>query len=72
VSDTLHTVPVNDIVEHITTGEDCPCGPTTVPVERDDGSIAFTVTHHALDGREHFEADHDRANCPGCIAEGRT
>jgi hypothetical protein len=40
-------------------------------VERADGSIAFQSVHHALDGREHFEPDHDRANCPGCIVEGR-
>jgi hypothetical protein len=71
-ADDFHTYPVNDLIEHVTDGGDCPCGPTTVPLKRDDGSIAFQQVHHALDGREHFEDDHDRANCPGCIAEGRT
>jgi hypothetical protein len=70
-TDTIHTVPVNDIVEHLTDGEDCPCGPETIPVERDDGSLGFQLVHHALDGREHLEPDHDRAACPACVTEGR-
>jgi hypothetical protein len=55
VTDTIHTVPINDLIEHYSDGRDCPCGPETIPVERDDGSIAFQLVHHALDGREHFE-----------------
>lgn len=71
MSDTIHTVPVNDLIEHYSDGRDCPCGPEIVPIERDDGSIAFQLVHHALDGREHFEDGHDRSACPACIAEGR-
>ena len=65
----LHVVPVDDLIEHITTGEDCPCGPETEAVERDDGSMGWLVVHNALDGREHEEPDHDRANCPVCTNE---
>jgi hypothetical protein len=50
-TDELHVVPVNDLIEHDTLG-DCPCGPETRPVERDDGSFGWLVTHHSLDGRE--------------------
>lgn len=63
---TFHTVPINDLIEHDTDGGDCPCGPETVPVECDDGTINFQVIHHSLDGREHSEPDHDKAECPGC------
>lgn len=47
--ETLHVMPVDDLIEH---DADCVCGPTTVPVERDDGTIGFYVVHHSLDGRE--------------------
>lgn len=56
MSDAIHTFPVNDLVEHDTDGGDCICGPTTVPVERDDGSMGWQVIHHSLDGREAHEA----------------
>lgn len=46
----VHTVPLNDLVEH--TYLDCVCGPTVVPVEREDGGINWQVIHEALDGRE--------------------
>jgi len=39
-------------------GGDCPCGPRTTPVERDDGSISWLITHHSLDGRELTEPDY--------------
>lgn len=51
----VHVLPVDDLVEHDETGECCPCGPDTEPVERDDGSIGWLITHHSLDGREHSE-----------------
>jgi hypothetical protein len=51
MSDTLHVVPVNDLIEHDTSG-DCICGPETILVERDDGSFGWLVSHHSLDGRE--------------------
>lgn len=47
---TLHVIPLVDLVDHEL--DDCVRGPTAVPVERDDGSIAFYYTHHSLDGRE--------------------
>lgn len=48
----VHTYPVNDLIEHELTGDDCPCGPTTEPVPRDDGSFGWLISHHSLDGRE--------------------
>lgn len=54
--DTLHTYPVGDLIEH-EMSEDCICGPEIEPVKRDDGSIAYLVSHHSLDGRERLEAD---------------
>ncbi len=29
--DTVHTYPVNDLIEHDTSGGDCICGPTRMP-----------------------------------------
>jgi hypothetical protein len=55
VNDPIHIVPVDDLIEHDTSGEDCVCGPETIPVTRDDGSIAFLIAHHPLDGREATE-----------------
>ena len=52
----IHVVPVDDLIEHLTgEGDECPCGPDTEPVERDDGSMGWIVVHHSLDGREEFE-----------------
>lgn len=68
MGDTAHVFPVGDLVEHLTDGRDCPCGPTTEPVKHEDGSMGWVVTHHSLDGREHHEPDHDRGDCPGCSA----
>lgn len=54
---TFHVVPLNDLIQHDTSDEaDCVCGPETEPVERDDGSLGWLVTHHSLDGREQHEA----------------
>jgi hypothetical protein len=69
VSDDFHTVPIDDLIEHVTDGGDCPCGPDTVPIERDDGSIVYQYIHHSLDGREHDEEGHDKVACPGCRAD---
>lgn len=52
----VHTYPVADLIEHETEGDECPCGPTVEPVERDDGSIGWHLIHHSLDGRENTEA----------------
>lgn len=53
---TVHTCPVNDIVEHDTDGGECICGPTTEAVFRNDGTNGWQVIHHSLDGRERREA----------------
>lgn len=58
MSNTMHVYPVADLIEHDVEGGDCPCGPRTTPVERDDGSIGWVITHHSLDGRELNEPDH--------------
>jgi hypothetical protein len=52
-----HVYPVEDLIEHMTDGGDCPCGPTTEPVEREDGSIGYVITHHSLDVREEENAE---------------
>jgi len=62
----IHTYPLGDIIEHDRSGEDCICGPEVVPVECKDGSINWHIIHHALDGREHAEPDHDKSDCPLC------
>jgi len=49
-SDEVHIVPENDTMDHWIT--DCLCKPTAEPIKRDDGSIAWLVTHNAEDGRE--------------------
>jgi len=69
MSEIRYVFPVNDLVDHDTDGGDCVCGPTVEPVERDDGSMGFLVSHHSRDGREHIEPGHDRSECPGCCAE---
>lgn len=48
----VHVSPVDDLIDHETEGDDCPCGPETVPVPREDGSMGWTLVHHSLDGRE--------------------
>lgn len=46
---TVHTFPINDVVEHDTDNFDaCICGPDVEYVEG-GGKL---VTHHSLDGRE--------------------
>jgi hypothetical protein len=49
---TVHTYPVRDLIEHDTDCGECPCGPTTEAVFREDGSNGWHVIHHSLDGRE--------------------
>jgi hypothetical protein len=58
---TVHTYPVNDLVDHVTDGSKCHCQPW---IEFVDGGQC--VHHHSLDGREHFEHNHDREACPLC------
>jgi hypothetical protein len=61
MSNVIHVSPIGDLIEHsIDTEEaDCVCGPRTRPVERDDGSIGWVITHHSLDGRELHETEDD-------------
>ncbi len=55
--DTYHVWPVNDVIEHTTTGDDCICGPTLEVVPRDDGTTGWLTIHHSLDGRELKEGE---------------
>ncbi len=57
VGEPVHVFPINDLIDHDTDGGDCPCGPETIPVERDDGSFGWVVSHASLDGRERSESD---------------
>ena len=50
----VHTIPTDDLVEH-EAKEDCVCGPTCDPIEREDGSISYVWVHHSLDNREEAE-----------------
>jgi hypothetical protein len=50
-SDDQDLLPLFDQVEH-DAGEDCICGPRTIPVECEDGEIRWIYKHHSLDGRE--------------------
>jgi len=52
---TVHTYPVADLIEHETSGDACPCGPTVEAVFREDGSNGWLIVHHSLDGREAHE-----------------
>jgi hypothetical protein len=53
---TIHVIPIADLIEHDTSGEEeCVCGPDHEPVMRDDGSNGWLVKHHSLDGRELHE-----------------
>lgn len=54
MASTLHVTPRKDVIVHDTSSEepDCVCGPATHPVVRDDGSVAWLLVHHSLDGRE--------------------
>ena len=56
MSEAIHTIPVNDLIEHDCEG-DCICGPEVIPVPRDDGSMGWLISHHSLDGRELREGD---------------
>jgi hypothetical protein len=54
MTDPYHVIPLGDLIEH-ECSEDCPCGPEPQPVERDDGSMGWVLSHHSLDGREAHE-----------------
>lgn len=50
----VHVVPVGDLIEHDSEGEDCVCGPTVELVETLSGD-GWLFVHHSLDGREALE-----------------
>lgn len=50
--ETVHVLPVNDLIAHDEEGTECPCGPTIEPVPDNDGACGWLITHHSLDGRE--------------------
>ena len=52
----FHVLPLDDLIEHDSSGEDCPCGPAAQPVPREDGSMGWLIVHASLDGRELTEA----------------
>ncbi|MEU8334819.1 hypothetical protein [Micromonospora tulbaghiae] len=56
MAQTVHVLPVNDLIAHEAEGDDCPCGPRTEPVPADNGAIGWLVVHNSLDGREQREA----------------
>jgi len=62
---TLHVMPVGDLTTH-DPEDSCACGPEAVPVKREDGSVAWMIVHHSLDGRESAEHGTDRAYCNLC------
>jgi hypothetical protein len=52
MSDNWHVYPINDLVEHISEGDGCACGPTP----RLEGE-AWIYVHHSIDGRELTEGN---------------
>lgn len=50
----FHTRLLADPLEHDTDGSDpdCPCGPKTDRVQRDDGTLVLLFRHKTSDGRE--------------------
>lgn len=48
---TYHVTPLNDLIEHVETGTDCPCIPRTEPIYDGLIPVGQLVIHNALDGR---------------------
>ncbi len=53
----FHVIPVNDLIRHEVSGDDCACGPDVMFVER-----GVIVVHHSLDGREAREREGGEAS----------
>lgn len=53
--DHVHVRPLDNLIGHDTTGDDCVCGPYAQAVLGDDGSMGWVMVHHSLDGREQTE-----------------
>lgn len=67
---TVHVTPVDDLIEHDSSGDGCPCGPTVEAVMRDDGSNGWLIIHHSLDGREVDEGRRLASQRDDLIAQG--
>jgi hypothetical protein len=52
VTQIVHVLPGNDLINHDEIGTDCPCGVSVEPVFDSDGACGWLITHHSLDGRE--------------------
>lgn len=48
----LHVLPVNDLIEHVETGDDCPCGPQVELVQSMGVPDQYIIFHNSIDGRE--------------------
>jgi hypothetical protein len=58
MSETVHVLPVNDLIEHEDVGTECVCGPRVEHVEGEDGD-GWLIVHNSLDGRELSESDYE-------------
>jgi hypothetical protein len=56
MSDSVHVYPLNDLHEHNTDGDDCPCHPRIEIVNDDQGHYkGRIIKHNSYDGRELIE-----------------
>lgn len=62
MSDDIHTMPLNDLIEH--QFHDCICRPATQAIQRNDGSFGWQIIHHSFDGREFTEPDYNGQPMP--------
>lgn len=51
----IHVIPVGDLIDHDTSGEECICGPDAELID----TGVWLISHHSLDGRELGEPDHE-------------
>lgn len=52
---TVHVIPIGDLIEHEDTEDTCPCGPAVELVRNEGGPDGWVIVHHSLDGREAHE-----------------
>ena len=64
MGETIHVVPLGDLIEHITDGTDCLCGPSIEYLGEGGDGDAWLISHHSLDGRE-LEEDDEIDSCGG-------
>lgn len=70
MAQTVHVYPDKDLIEHVTEGDDCLCGPEIEAVPAEDGSMGWLISHHSLDGREFNEANYTGPAKPQGLCEG--